>query len=109
MSENVKSSQKKCFEYLQFFSIEIDQSTDTTDTAQLAVFVHGINKDFNVVEDFVQLILSNGITVGADILEVLLHCLKGQLTRKSSNAIFWWNLIKYVSMNILVKFFCTAS
>jgi len=30
---------------------------------------------------------------------------KGQLTRKSSNAIFWWNLIKYVSMNILVKFF----
>jgi len=35
--------------------------------------------------------------------------LKGQLTRKSSNAIFWWNLINYVSMNILAKIFRTAS
>jgi len=34
---------------------------------------------------------------------------KGHLTQKSSNAIFWWNLIKYVTMNTPVKFFRTAS
>ena len=33
MSENLKSSQENYFEKLQFFSIAIDESTDTTDTA----------------------------------------------------------------------------
>ena len=33
ISENVKYNQKDCFEGLQFFSIAIDESTDTTDTA----------------------------------------------------------------------------
>ena len=46
MSENLKSSQEDYFEKLRFFSIGIDESTDTTDTAQLAVFVRGIKKIF---------------------------------------------------------------
>ena len=45
ISENVKYNQKHCFRDLQF-SIAIDESTDTTDTAQLAVFVSKINGDF---------------------------------------------------------------
>ena len=40
--EEMKSSQEDYFEKLLFFSIAIDESTDTTDTAQLAVFVRGI-------------------------------------------------------------------
>jgi len=31
-------------------------------------------------------------------------CLKGHVTRKSSNAIFLSNLVKYVSMNTTVNF-----
>ena len=69
MSENVKYNQKDCFEDLQFFSIAIDESADTTDTAQLAVFVRGVNEDFHVVEDFVQLIPMMDTTSGADILK----------------------------------------
>ena len=45
-----------CFEDLQFFSVAIDESTGTTDTAELAVFVSGLNEDFHVVENFVQLL-----------------------------------------------------
>ena len=57
MSENLKSRQENCFQKLQFFLIAIDESTDTTDTAQLAVFVRGIKENFYVFEEFVELIL----------------------------------------------------
>ena len=76
ISENVKYNQKDCFEDLQFLSIAIDESTDTTDTAQQAVFVSGVNGDFHVVENFVQLLPMMGTTTGADILKPLLQCLE---------------------------------
>ena len=50
ISENVKYNQKDCFGDLQFFAIAIDENTDTTDTADLAVFVSGVYEDFHVVE-----------------------------------------------------------
>ena len=56
MSENLKSSQEAYFKKLQFFLIAIDESTDTTDTAQLAIFVHGIKENFHVPQEFVELI-----------------------------------------------------
>ena len=76
ISENVKYNQKDCFEDLQFFSIAIDESTDTTDTAQLAVFVSGVSGGFHVDENFVQLLPMIGTTIGADILKALLQCLE---------------------------------
>ena len=73
ISENVKYNQKDCFEDLQFFSIAIDERTDTTGTA---VFVSEVNGDFHVVENFVQLLLMMGTTTGTDILKPLLQCLE---------------------------------
>ena len=70
---HVKYNQKDCFEDLQFFSIAIDESTDT---AQLAVFVSGGDGDFHVVENFVQLFLMMGTNTGANILKALLQCLE---------------------------------
>ena len=72
MSENLKSSQEDYFEKLQFFSIAIDESKDTTDTAQLAVFVRGIKENFHFLEEFVELIPMKNTTTGADILKALL-------------------------------------
>jgi len=66
MSENIKSRQADWFEDLRFF---IDDSTDTTDTVPLAVFTRGLNEDFHVVENFVQLIPIKGTTTRADILK----------------------------------------
>ena len=74
--ENVKYNQKDCFEDLQYLWIAIDESTDTTDTAQLAVYVSGVNGNFHVVENFVQLLPMMGTTIGADILKPLLQCLE---------------------------------
>ena len=53
----------------------MDESTDTTNIAQLAVFGRKVNEDIHVVEDFVQLIAMIGTTTGADILKTLLQCL----------------------------------
>ena len=71
--DNVKYNQKDCFEDLQFFSIAIDESTDT---AQLAVFVSGRDGDFHVVENFVQLFLMMDTNTGTNILKALLQCLE---------------------------------
>ena len=76
ISENVKYNQKDCFEDLQFFSIAINESTDTTDTALLAVFVSGVSGSFHVVENVVQLLPVMRTTIGADILKPLLQCLE---------------------------------
>ena len=76
ISENMKYNQKDCFKDLQFFLIAIDESTDTTDTAQLAVLVSGVSGGFHVVENFVQMLPTTGTTIGADILKPLLQCLE---------------------------------
>ena len=49
---------------------------DTTDTAQLAIFMSGVNTDFHVVENFVQLLPMMDTTTEADILKPLLQWLK---------------------------------
>ena len=78
MSENLKASLEDCFKTLQFFSITIDKSMDATNTAQLAVFVHGVNEDFHVLEEFVELIPMKNTTTGADILKEILQCLQAK-------------------------------
>lgn len=74
MSADMNSCLKDHFKNFQFFSIALDESTDTTDTAQLAVFVRGVNKIFDIVEEFVQLVPIKGSTTGADVLQALLQC-----------------------------------
>ena len=66
----MKYNQKDCFKDLQFFSIAIDERTDTKDTA---VFVSGVNGDFHVVENLVPMMAT---TTKADILKPLLQCLE---------------------------------
>ena len=55
-------------------SITIDESTNTTNTAQLAVFVRGVNEDIHVVKNFDLLLAMMGTISGADILKTLLQC-----------------------------------
>ena len=74
MSENVKTRQTDCLKNLQYFSIAIDESTDTTDTAQLAIFVRGVSSNFDIFENLIELLSLKGTTTGADILKALLRC-----------------------------------
>ena len=78
MSENLKLSQEDYFKKQQFFSIAIDESIDTTDTAQLAILVREIKENFHFLEELVELIPMKNTTTGADILKALLQCFEAK-------------------------------
>ena len=59
------------------FPIAIDESTGTTDTAQLAIFICGVISNFYIFEHFVELVPMKGTTTGADTLEALFQCTNG--------------------------------
>lgn len=57
---------------LTHFAIAMDDSTDKSDTAQLAVFIRGVDKDMNIVEEFLDLYPMKGQTRGKDLLNALI-------------------------------------
>ncbi|CAH1105999.1 unnamed protein product [Psylliodes chrysocephalus] len=52
-----------------YYSVALDESTDLTDTAQLAVFIRGIDRNFSVTEEMAALVPMKGITRGCDLYE----------------------------------------
>ena len=51
----------------QYYSIAIDESTDISQTAQLAIFIRGIDNDFLVTEELLDIYPMQGRTTGEDI------------------------------------------
>lgn len=49
---------------------------NTKDTAQLAIFIHGVTRDLQVCEESLQLSPHHGITSGQDIVDVMLQRIK---------------------------------
>ncbi|VVC38750.1 Domain of unknown function DUF4371 [Cinara cedri] len=54
---------------LDCFSIVIDNSTDISDTAQILIFRRGIDKEFNVYNELVDICSIKGTTTGEDIFK----------------------------------------
>ena len=53
------------------YSIALDESTDISDTAQLLIFVRGVDVNFNVTEELLGLSSLKGQTTGKDIFDKL--------------------------------------
>lgn len=53
------------------YSVTLDESTDNTDTAQLAVYVRGVNDNFEVIEDLLAVIPMHGQTTAQEIFRLL--------------------------------------
>eukprot|EP00057_Strongylocentrotus_purpuratus_P033080 XP_790061.2 PREDICTED: general transcription factor II-I repeat domain-containing protein 2-like [Strongylocentrotus purpuratus] len=54
----------------EYFSLALDESTDISDTSQLLVFVRGVDADFSVYEELVEMRPMSGTTTGSDVAAV---------------------------------------
>ncbi|XP_030613825.1 general transcription factor II-I repeat domain-containing protein 2 [Archocentrus centrarchus] len=62
-------SDKACA--FDFYSIACDESTDATDTAQLLIFLRGVDDNFCITEELLDLRSLKGTTTGKDIFEAV--------------------------------------
>ncbi|KAK0133129.1 General transcription factor II-I repeat domain-containing protein 2 [Merluccius polli] len=60
--------------YSVAFSLAVDESSDTSDTAQLAVFIRGVDSNLCVTEELLGLKSMNGPTTGKEIFEEVSKC-----------------------------------
>ena len=55
------------------FSVAIDESTDVTDVAQLAIHIHGVDEALTVTEEFNELVPMKDTTTANDIFSSLVR------------------------------------
>lgn len=56
---------------LQAYALALDKSVDSSDTTQFAIFIQGVNGDFNVTGEMAALQSMKGTITGADMMEIL--------------------------------------
>lgn len=103
---NEKSLKAKIANFKEF-SIALDEITDISDTAQLAIFIRGIDENFNITEELLSLHPMKGITTGEEIFNSV------DLIFKKSIGIYWqgyaptvrqqWSEPRKGSMGMLTK------
>jgi hypothetical protein len=54
---------------LEYCTLALDERTDVSDTAQLAIFLTGVCEDFNITEEMVVFVPLKGTTEASDLLQ----------------------------------------
>ena len=52
----------------------LDETTDIKDTAQLAIFIRGVDSKMDVTEELLDLVSMKDATTGIDIKEAVINC-----------------------------------
>lgn len=65
-----------------WFSLAMDESTDNQDTAQLLIFIRGIDENFFITEELLGLESMKSTTTGQDLFECVVDCVE-------KNALSW--------------------
>ena len=76
LAADIKEQSKVISEKYDYFSLAVDESTDASNTAQLAIFVCGINADFVLSERFLGLMHLEDTTTGRNIYNAVIKCLE---------------------------------
>lgn len=64
LTDNVELNLTQIASSFEYYSLTIDESTDVSDTAQLAIFVCRINVNFNITKDMLSLQEMKNTTTG---------------------------------------------
>ena len=75
LSENVQQQLSEKVAHFVAYSVAIDESMDVRDTAQLAIFIHGVDSDVKIIEELVEILPMRGTTKADDIFTKLVDAL----------------------------------
>ena len=70
-----------------FYSLAMDESIDCCDTAQLVIYIRGVDKDFNISEELAAMQSMKGRTTGKDICTELVNCVNKKLAYSFTNLV----------------------
>lgn len=76
IAEHVTSTLQDRATSFVYYSLCLDESTDVSDTAQLAIFIRGVDVQLNVTEELLDLISMKGTTTAKDLYFGLENALK---------------------------------
>ncbi|XP_058867560.1 general transcription factor II-I repeat domain-containing protein 2-like [Acipenser ruthenus] len=76
IDEDLASQLNRKAQCFTLFSLALDDSTGIKDTAQLLIFVRGINNKFEITEEFLFMESMKGTTKGLDLYERVSGCLE---------------------------------
>uniref|UniRef100_A0A674K1K9 SPIN-DOC-like zinc-finger domain-containing protein n=1 Tax=Terrapene triunguis TaxID=2587831 RepID=A0A674K1K9_9SAUR len=79
ISTNLSDQLKQRVSEFCFYSLAMDESTDLKDTAQLLIFIRGIDKNFEITEELVGMCSMMGRTTGKDISSEVIKCMNDKL------------------------------
>ena len=74
ISEHLKLQLKNKGNDFNYFSLAFDEIANASDTAQLAIFIRSTTNNFDVIEEFAELIPMKGTTRGENIAQAILEC-----------------------------------
>ena len=69
LSENIATTLHERIAKSEYCSLELDESWDISETAQLAIFLRDTDTKFNITEELCLLILMQGTTTGKDLYD----------------------------------------
>ena len=69
MGDNIEKTLKDKAQDFDFFALALDENTDITNTALLAIFIGGVTSDFKIQEHLLSLESMHGTTHGEDLFE----------------------------------------
>lgn len=75
LSSDLSSQLKEKIKSFIAFSIAIDESTDVTDIAQLAIFIRGVDETLTITEELLEMVPMNNTTTADDIFSALVGAL----------------------------------
>ena len=76
LSRDICDTLKNKSKQFEYFSLGFDETNDITDTAQLVIFIRGVDKDMNITEEFLDLMSLHGRATGEKIKEAVLTCIR---------------------------------